>query len=510
MRIYMQSVSHAALLFCSAVLVVVMNAGCTSKSGSYQDTNTYSKALYSEVVRKSFEYEGPGRNPVIVIHGFLGAQLVDSASGDNIWGNFSFNEMLSGKKFAKLAYPMVYDMPLNKIKSSVRPAGLLEKAEVRIFGFNFEYENYDLLVRTLSEAGYVPDNRPMPPDKNFYTQFVFYYDWRREISENAVELEQFISEKRAYIQRRYRELYGLENYDVQFDVIGHSMGGLLARYYLLYGGTLLPDDENEKLRVTWKGSKHVDKVIIVGTPNAGYVDTLIEMTNGLQLASGAPVIPPAVVGTFVSCYQMLPTMEGHNVVWDGTKEPVDYLSAKTWIELNWGLADRDQDSWLRQMLPYAATPEERRKIALDHLEKCLKRARQFKKAMYVFTHQPDDVGFFLIAGDAVETNNVVSVNRKTGELTVIKKEAGDGKVTSVSARFDLRDSERWLPFMISPINWTGVYYLQGGHMGIMNGDSFASNLSYILMAWPTDKQKKQLPHFLKVITTGNEHNDYEQ
>ena len=88
--------------------------GCATDSGSYHDNKTYPSALYGNVTRRSFSYEGPARNPVIVIHGLLGARLEDVSKKENIWGNFALSEMISGGKFGRLAHPMQNGKPLKE------------------------------------------------------------------------------------------------------------------------------------------------------------------------------------------------------------------------------------------------------------------------------------------------------------------------------------------------------------------------------------------------------------
>lgn len=46
-----------------------------SSVGSYQSDKVYKKPIPSQIGDISINYEGIGRNPVIVIHGFLGSHL---------------------------------------------------------------------------------------------------------------------------------------------------------------------------------------------------------------------------------------------------------------------------------------------------------------------------------------------------------------------------------------------------------------------------------------------------
>lgn len=506
MNIRESSMKKEHALSLSLLPLLLLNA-CSTDSGSYQDAKVHGKTVYCDVMQKSFEYEGPGRNPVIVIHGLLGSKLEDLSCSENIWGNFAFGEMLMGDKFARLAHPMKQGAALRNLTSSVKPAGLLDRSQIRILGFSFDYEGYDILVRSLKNSGYVPDSELLPPDRHFHSLFLFYYDWRRDISENAARLREFILERRNELQEKYRELYGLSDYNVKFDLVAHSMGGLVARYFMRYGGTPLPDDPDQVPPVTWEGAGFIDKVVMIATPNAGYVDTLVELTEGLRLAPAAPAYPKTVIGTFPSYYQMLPDPETDSVLSGGEAAvPVDCFSLDTWIRYGWGLADPEQDRWLKTILPDIATPEERYRVALDHLEKCLKRAKQFKRSLRTPASAPENVALYLIAGDALLTNDKVAV-QPDGRVTVIKRDAGDGKITAMSARHDLRTQDNWLPFLVSPINWSSVYYFHGGHMGIMNSDTFETNLRFLLLAAPTPYQRKHMAEYSDIIKHRNLPND---
>ena len=70
---------------------------------------------------------------------------------------------------------------------------------------------------------------------------------------------------------------------------------------------------------------------------------------------------------------------------------------------------------------------------------------------------------------------------------------------AMSLARDLRTKDNWLPFLVSPINWSSVYYFHGGHMGIMNSDTFETNLRFLLLASPTPYQRKHMAEYSDII-----------
>ncbi len=465
--------------------------GCSSPTGSYQSFAQYDRPMLGELETRSMNYEGPARNPVIVVHGFLGSKLADNKDGNIIWGAFkgiSNFFSASPEKIRSFAVPMAIGKSLKELKCESEPVGILDDVKVRMLGFNFEISGYSKLLHILQAGGYVLEADKLPVGKNFPSLFVYYYDWRRDLPENAARLHQFVLEKRKMLQKRYKQLYGTDNYDIQFDLIAHSMGGLVSRYYLRYGDSDLPKDGSLP-ELTWKGSRYIDKLMIVGTPNCGYLDTVLEMVNGLQVETGTPRIAPGIIGTFPTYYQMMPQTSTRSVVVAGEKEKksVDIFDPNVWIKYQWGLADPRQDNVLKILLPNAKSPEERRKIALDHLTKCLKRAKQFIRAVQVDASPPSDVALFLFQGDSVPTTRQAEVDPKSGALRVTVLEPGDGKVLVTSTLDDLRVGQKdWVPFLVCPIDWTAVYRINAAHMGITSDPIFANNMLFCLMILPTE------------------------
>jgi hypothetical protein len=479
----------------SLSLFLLANISGCSSVGSYNSKEVTDNSIRGNIIQRCVQYEGPSRNPVIVIHGFLGSKLRNTESGKNVWGSFDPMDSLFGhddSHLRELSCKMSIGSRLTAIDTKVEPYSFLEMVKVQFMGFQVNVNAYEDLLKILRESGYVQYEKPLPEGKHFYSLFPFYYDWRRDLPYNAARLHEYIQKKRAYLQQEYEKLYGLKSYDIQFDVVAHSMGGLLAGYYLRYGDADLPVDGTTP-EITWKGSNYIDKVLIVGTPNAGFLDTCQELIYGLQVAPGTPIYPPAVLGTFATYYQMMPTYGFRSVLYedDPNGTEVDIFDPEVWIKMKWGLANPDQDKYLKILLPEVKDAGERRRIALDHLSKCLHRARQFSAAMQIKSRPPENVALFLFAGDAIETSRTAYVNRKTGEFKVVEYASGDGKILTSSALFDLREDGYWTPHLRSPITWHGTFMLNAAHMGITRSSAFNSNASFCLLVTPSVKQDKR-------------------
>lgn len=472
--------------------MILVLAGCSSSTGSYTSMEeSISNPVDVSVFKKNLNYEGVKRNPIIVVHGFLGANLVNTRTQENVWGSFKTADAfsVSDERMQDLSHPMGYQKSLNELKDDVIADKLLESVRVKVLGVPFEMPAYKDMIDILVGGGYVPSARQMPKDKHFYSLFEFAYDWRRDLPENAVALGAFIREKRAYMQKEYKIQYGIKDYDVQFDVIGHSMGGLLSRYYLMYGEQDLPEDGSLP-KLNWEGSNYIDRLVIVATPNSGYLDTFLEMLRGTEV----PPFPPAVLATLPTYYQMLPAPETNSIVYSDDPDgvAVDVFDPTVWERMHWGLASKDADEALKILLPDTKTKEERKAIAMDHLSKCLKRAKQFIAAMQVEENPPNDVKLNLFLGYGIKTTKCAFINRKNGSIDSLSYDSGDGKILVTSTLCDLNTDRGWSYFLKSPIPWSKVTILRAAHMGITKDPTFADNILFMLMSEETVKQKRDL------------------
>lgn len=466
-------------------------AGCSSPEqavGSYYSDLTERQGIEGEIARKSIAYNGIDANPLIVVHGFLGGRLKDAETGNIIWGEVRAGEALrrySNSHLQHLALPMRRNVPLDKLRDNIVPDGIIKQFKVFVGTLEFKVDGYDNMLAVLSSLGYHAE-----PGEQGRRMYVFSYDWRRDLPENAARLERFIANARKERQKEILEKFGVADYDVHFDMLGHSMGGLLTRYYLRYGGDNLPAD-GTRPKPSWRGARFIDRAILAGTPNRGYLDTCVEMVNGLTYAKGALPYPPAVIGTFPTYYQMMPPASARMVVDGVTGEPLNIYDIAVWEKYQWGLLDPGQDEVLKILLPNVEKRSERLAIARDHLKKCLDRARQFTETMETPEQPPDSLFMMLILGDAINTAIKAETDPATGKLKITEFDAGDGKVPAISARADTRLGRKdFVPFELSTIDWDVVIHLPGAHMGIIQGGLFCDNLSYYLLASPAPRQRK--------------------
>ena len=268
------------------------------------------------------------------------------------------------------------------------------------------------------------------------------------------------------------------------------MGGLVARYYLRYGVADLPDDGSLP-PLTWAGSRFVEQVVLIGTPNAGSIDTFRLLIEGSHLAPGLPSFDAAILGTMPALYQLLPRARHGHVVSGNeiNQEFMDPYDPVLWEQMGWGLANPELDSTLQVLLPEVKDKETRIKIALNHQRKSLMRAKAFSQALDIPAATPPGLSINLIAGDAVDTTDVIRVNTETGELENYKTGPGDGKVLRSSALMDERVGSNDKGRLKTPIQWANVLFLFSDHLGLTTDPVFTDNILYMLLEQPLHTQE---------------------
>jgi hypothetical protein len=463
------------------VLAAALAAGCAGGPVPLPDLG----GLYNQAAQAGDDF----RNPVIVIPGILGSRLQDRETGRVVWGAFlgTYADPRTPDGARLIALPMAAGRPLGDLRDAVEPAGALDRLRVSLLGLPVEQHAYLYVLRALGVGGYRDQDLGrggLDYGSRHFTCFQFAYDWRRDNAENARRLHEFILDRRAYVAAELKRRHGIDRPDVRFDLVAHSMGGLLARYYLRYGPAPLPGDGTLP-PLTWEGARHVDRAVLIATPNGGAAQSLIELVQGTRLAFVLPRYAPAVVGTMPALYQLLPRAR-HGAVVEAAGpgqpgRPLDVLDPAVWARLGWGLAAPDQEPVLRWLLPDVPDAAARRRIALDHLGKALARARQFHAALDAPAVPPPGLGLHLFAGDARPTPAVLEANPATGQLAVRATAPGDGTVLRTSAVMDERVGRAWTPGLVSPIGWTDVTFLFSDHLALTRDPAFTDNVLFRLL-----------------------------
>jgi hypothetical protein len=227
-----------------------------------------------------------------------------------------------------------------------------------------------------------------------------------------------------------------------------------------------------------------DLAVLVGPPNAGSVLSLGRLVHGMRFGPMMPRYPAAVIGTMPSVYQLLPRSRHGRVVDADTGEPVDLFDPETWRRFEWGLLDPESEETVAWLTPGVDDPEERRRIAEDHLQKSLDRARQLHEALDRPAARPDEVELHLVVGDAEATPDRAEVDPATGQLRYADDAPGDGTVTRTSALMDERLGTEWQPRLQSPEEWSSVVFVFADHLGMTKDPRFTDMLLYLLLEKP--------------------------
>ncbi|WP_137127657.1 lipase/acyltransferase domain-containing protein [Roseomonas sp. HF4] len=299
------------------------------------------------------------------------------------------------------------------------------------------------------------------------TCFQFDYDWRQDNVTNA-------------------HRYGVRDADVKLDIVAHSMGGIVARYAMLYGGADLPADGSLP-PLTFEGARFMARLIQIGTPNGDSPDAFRVLVDGRDF--GTPIVPsysPAILGTFPSLYQLLPRARSRPVVLTGSNEvALDLHDPEVWQRMGWGIAKPGIDAGLATLMPDVAAAEERRRLAADLQARLLRRARAFAAAMERGVTQPAGTEPMAVARDALPMTMRMAADPETGRIEPLQRAAGDGLVLRDSALLDFRQGQepRGLG-VITPMDVQRVLFLPREHLEITRDPTFRNNILFCLLDEP--------------------------
>ncbi|WP_262693075.1 esterase/lipase family protein [Kordiimonas aquimaris] len=437
--------------------------------------------------------ETPYRNPVIVIPGVLGSKLKDIRTDQPVWGAFISGaaDPQSDDGLRLITAPYIYPDGSKTNWSHVVPDGALKEVKLQLLGIPLKVKAYAQIIEALGIGGYrekqLGNANDTLYDDTHYTAFQFDYDWRMSNAENAQKLFHFIQDVRDQTAQVYETRYGISDADIKVDIVAHSMGGLVARYMLRYGEQGLPKDGSDPI-LDWSGSLGVERVILIGTPNAGSVSAIEELVQGKNF--GWPFLPyynQAVLGSFASLYQLMPRDRHNTIVGPNGEQLGSLYDIKTWEKHQWGLLDPKMEKTYARLFPEIESADERRSIAHYTLAHHLTEARRFAEALDKPAAAPERLLFDLVLGDADKTIRVATYDADKKSFKTQVEAPGDGTVPRYSALMDEREDGNasiWTPRLRSPIAFDNVMILPYNHIGLTQSKVFIDNMLYWLLVEP--------------------------
>ncbi len=354
---------------------------CVAATGvSAQDTKSDTKPTPTPVIT--------GKAPIIIIPGLMGSELINKNTKEVVWFK------ASRSKDDDIRLPISPYIERNH--DALIPGDIVRG--VKVIKLLPEIEIYERLIISLQERGGYKEGSWKTPvlDGDADTFYVFPYDWRLDNVTNARKL--------------IRDVEGLKKKlgkpDLKFNIIAHSMGGLIARYAAMYGD----QDLSPRPKPSWAGAKDFNKIFLVGTPNEGSVATISALLKGFSFIGGGINLPfvrdidQFDVFTLPSSFQLLPFDESL-IVYDDTLKPIklNVYNPRTWEEYDWAIWD---DPNFKKKFSPTEQANARRYFTI-----ALGRAELFQRALSANTSSKIPVSFYLMGADCKETLNGMIIRR---------------------------------------------------------------------------------------------------
>src|ERR1700682_1463793 len=344
-----------------------------------------------------------GKRPVIVIPGVLGTQLINSKTGEIVWPS-AFRSTDEGSTL-----PITPDLAANR--DDVVPGKIVETLRLaRVLPEVFVYR--DLLNALREYGGYREADWTTPGEDGDRDAFyVFPYDWRRDNVENARLLARRIHGLKEELRRP----------DLRFNILAHSMGGLIARYVAMYGDVDLPADD-VSLKPTWAGAPDINKIIMLGVPNEGSADAFTTVIDGYSVTEGLrrriPLLNKLTSEEAISApsiFQLMPHRPVAKFLDENLKPlSIDLYDPAVWKQYGWSpINDPNYRRRFENPAKSAHSSARSRSLAeLDaYLAAVLHRARRFHEALDAVSDQNSPVTLLAIGGDCEETLNAPVILR---------------------------------------------------------------------------------------------------
>lgn len=418
-------------------------AGAALTAAALHRSRRFGRSLHPNLIRSL-----PRRQDVpmvVFVPGICGSQLLRPDGGE-AWLNL-------GNTIGHHDLRLPGRLPFTASRDELHPGLLVGTEDLlpRAFGFT-EYAD---VLGLFDAAGYEPG---VGPGARYA---VFTYDWRRDLVESARHLG--------------LRLEGLAQAmgcpQARFHLVGHSMGGLVVRYYLRHGGA----EPRPGSTVRWAGARRAASVIQVATPNSGSIPALAAILRGERVGFSYTTLAASVVRRMPSMYQLLPPRGSHPLLGPGGRPlELDLHDAETWRRFGWASFAPDADPETSADRPF--------------VEAALERARLFHEAMVAPTDSPCPVPVHVLGGDCLLTAARAVVGEgppgapprfeaRTRVEQELLFEPGDGRVTRASllgAHLAGSDGDSGYP------ETTRVHFGSADHHGLYADPAFQSLLLRLL------------------------------
>jgi len=341
------------------------------------------------LIALSFCLYSQDKNPLILIPGLAGSELRHKTTNEKIW----FKTFKS--KSEDLRLPLFVD-PTKSRDDLVATDAL---RNVKVAGFPV-YDVYGDFINGMEQRGGYHEEKWDTPSADGYKDslYIFAYDWRLDNVENA----------RLLIRKIEALQLKLKKPELKFDIVAHSMGGIISRYAAMYGDTDLP--ARGVPRLTWAGARFFGKIVLLGTPNEGSVNALSALVNGYSLGSVRLDLPfvqdssKFMAFTIPAAYELLPA-PGTLRAFDEKLNPIsiDIYDPRVWAKYGWKLtADKKFTKHF--------DPAER-KIAEPYFAAVLDRSKRLHEALRAAHGQTGGISFYLIGSDCKTAEDAIVVYR---------------------------------------------------------------------------------------------------
>jgi hypothetical protein len=216
---------------------------------------------------------------IVLLPGILGSVL--RKDGRDVWapsGDALLGGLLSGGNSIR-ALTLAEDDAQEDLEDGVTADRLMP--DIHLLPTLWKIDGYTKIRQTIGTVFNVTEGQ---------NYFEFPYDWRRD---NRVAASKLQRNSHEWL-KEWRERSG--NHEAKLILIAHSMGGLVARYYL-------------EILEGWRDTR---ALITFGTPYRGSFNALDALANGVRKGPFGLLDFSEFARSLTSIYQLLPIYESYN------------------------------------------------------------------------------------------------------------------------------------------------------------------------------------------------------